>query len=43
VILRGVVNIRIGVHRILHKGKTYEPSQSAEYRSGITEVVVREA
>ena len=43
VILRGIVTVSLGVHRILHGSKTYEPQSSAKHFDEVTEVIVREA
>ena len=42
IILRGAVEVNLGSHRLLHKGKTYQPQQSAKHADGITEIVVLE-
>ena len=42
IILRGTVSIDLGSHRLLHRGKAYEPQQSALHVDGHTEIVVRE-
>ena len=42
IILRGAVEVNLGSHRLLHKGKTYQPQQSALHVDGHTEIVARE-
>lgn len=42
IILRGTIEINLGTHRLLHRDKTYEPSQSAKHYDNVTEVVVKE-
>lgn len=42
ILLRGTVEINLGIHRLLHKTKTYQPKQSAKHYDGVTEVVVSE-
>jgi len=42
IILRGTVEINLGSHRLLHKGKTYQPQQSAKHADGITEIIALE-
>jgi len=42
IILRGAVEVDLGLHRLLHRDKTYQPQQSAKHVNGHTEIVVRE-
>ena len=42
IILRGAVEVNLGSHRLLHKGKTYQPQQSAKHADGITEIIALE-
>jgi len=42
IILRGAVEVNLGSHRLLHRGKAYEPQQSALHVDGHTEIVARE-
>jgi len=42
IIFRGEVDIQIGQHKIVHKGTTYIPQQSAKHLGDATEVIVLE-
>jgi head-tail adaptor len=42
ILLRGTVEINLGLHRLLHKDKTYQPQQSAKHYDGVTEIAVLE-
>lgn len=42
-IFRSILDLRLGQHRIIHKGKTYELVESAQHIEGNTTVAVSEA
>ena len=41
-IFRGAVQIELGKHRLLHRGKVFIPQASAKQYDGVTEIVVLE-
>ena len=42
ILLRGKVQIDMGVHEILYQTKRYEPTASAKHHGQVTEVIVKE-